>query len=97
MSEEYTVDYFIKKFEAIPEENWISGRYLSTDGYCALGHCGERRWGFTPESLALVDLFFDYELAVASVNDGNSYMFPQPTPKQRVLAACRYIKALQDV
>lgn len=32
----YNVDYFIKKFEAIPESSW--GK-INLDT-CALGHCG---------------------------------------------------------
>lgn len=35
------VEYFIKKFEAIPEENWSIGSIQDTDGNsCANGHCG---------------------------------------------------------
>ncbi len=47
---EYTLDYFIAKFEAIPETLWTTGSYLSPDGTCccALGHLGVRRH---PETL----------------------------------------------
>lgn len=53
----YTVDYFIKKFEAIPEDLWITG----SDGWklingkgCALGFC-------KPEDLeqAISDIFWE--------------------------------------
>jgi hypothetical protein len=36
----YNVDYFIKKFEAIPETKWITTYLNLEDAYCALGHCG---------------------------------------------------------
>lgn len=36
----YTVDYFIKKFEAIPEGKWCSFQQDNGRGQnCALGHC----------------------------------------------------------
>lgn len=39
----YDVDYFIEKFEAIPEEKWIKGGtydFAGTGNHCVLGHCG---------------------------------------------------------
>lgn len=37
----YDVDYFISKFEKIPEEKWIIKVFNSPDGRrCAYGHCG---------------------------------------------------------
>lgn len=38
----YTAEYFIAKFEKIPEENWVTGifREESTGRCCSLGHCG---------------------------------------------------------
>lgn len=68
----YTVDYFIEKFEKIPENNWCRNRFREGDKYCAQGHCGmnmsnaPRIWAatsakFFPESLLegfwLVNLF----------------------------------------
>lgn len=67
----YTVDYFIGKFTAIPEELWWEGDYqnpLNSAQHCALGHCGARlkilpnslyKYGTekTDESEALVELF----------------------------------------
>lgn len=36
----YDVDYFINKFEAIPEEMWCVGLWVDSEGRkCALGHC----------------------------------------------------------
>jgi hypothetical protein len=36
----YTVDYFIQKFEAIPEDKWTTGTFMNTvlKNRCALGH-----------------------------------------------------------
>jgi hypothetical protein len=37
MSEQYTVDYFIKKFEAIPDNKWITHAFIRYNGTaCAL-------------------------------------------------------------
>jgi hypothetical protein len=91
----YTVDYFIEKFSAIPDEKWWTGDYENKGRFCALGHCGEKfmRGGMTEESMALGRLFEEYLIcAVASVNDGKG-LYPQPTPKARILAALQDIKA----
>ncbi len=38
---DYTIDYFISKFEAIPEDKWVIGVVRTNDGRCcAMGHCG---------------------------------------------------------
>lgn len=39
----YTVSYFINKFEAIPEEKWISSDLERNGSCCAAGHCGIRK------------------------------------------------------
>lgn len=36
---QYTVDYFIEKFEKIPEEKWTTRLYRFGDSRCAAGHC----------------------------------------------------------
>lgn len=36
----YTVDYFIKKFEAIPEDRWTTCELHMDDKKCVAGHCG---------------------------------------------------------
>lgn len=65
---EYDVDYFIKKFEAIPRENWCKGTLqrkvhsLSEDivQHCVLGHCGvmfnHDSIYFTPEAIQLANI-----------------------------------------
>ena len=111
MTKIYDEDYFIRKFSAIPEEKWFVGEYVDPygDKFCALGHCGERRHESsilvgsilsTEESEELKNLFDTNNLHVTFVNDGLGYFitkrFPQSTPKQRILAALRYIKSKQQ-
>jgi hypothetical protein len=96
----YTVDYFIKKFEAIPEGLWNIGAYHSLDGKsCALGHCGGNAKNHLvgcEEGLALWELFWNVlQKFVHDINDCEDY-YPQPTPKQRILAALYDIKAQQN-
>ena|ERR1700733_9702192 len=103
-----TVDDFIAKFEAIPEEMWITDSFRSPDGArCALGHCGADMicdpagviTTTTPESLALNELFRIHIGVLAEhVNDKRDGFkrYLQPTPKQRILAALRDIKAKQE-
>jgi hypothetical protein len=106
----YDVDYFIAKFEAIPEEMWITEDLWTENGCCALGHCGARRLSEVedlPEAAALVSIFkphisrynndmCDDTEAVWCVNDQKGINgYNQPTPKQRILAALRDIKAKQ--
>jgi hypothetical protein len=95
MSEQkYTVDYFIEKFEGIPSAKWCTDAYIDPDGRCcAIGHCGQRRaFHRTAEAKALANLFSRHiAYSVPHVNDVE-YM-GKPTPKQRVLAALRDIKA----
>jgi hypothetical protein len=70
----YSVNYFIKKFKAIPKELWcrggLNGRYVpkyKQHEHCMLGHCGVERMGdaseLTPEATALFKLF-DASLSV---------------------------------
>lgn len=101
----YNVDYFLKKFEAIPEDKWTTGIQQNKFGQrCALGHCRplhDSKIGnehLTLEAKALKNLFIDSingpELAVVMINNGNNKQYQQPTPKQRILAALYDIKNL---
>lgn len=104
----YDVNYFIKKFEAIPEDLWITGLYYSLDrsGFCALGHCGVTKIERTEEADALESLFIsnlrDIQKVhiklrlVTSINDGLIDKYNQPTPKKRILAALYDIKKIQE-
>jgi hypothetical protein len=90
----YTAQYFIDKFEGIPEELWCCGEF--TDGlgrFCAMGFCGRRLGVCTDESFALSEIFIELGAQVPAVNDGDDSDYQQETPKQRILAALRDIQA----
>lgn len=59
----YDVDYFINKFEAIPEKNWTTIKLSDGQGACcALGHCGvtansNGEYVYTDEAEELIKLF----------------------------------------
>jgi hypothetical protein len=102
----YTVEYFINKFEAIPEENWCTLSFMNGNAKCAYGHCGVfNRDTFeskhTPESSALTYLTTGQPIksddiicaVIDKVNDGDHKDYPQPTPKQPVLAFLYDLKA----
>lgn len=95
------IDKFITKFEAIPDEKWITGDLYNpaTGACCALGHCGVREgsngnWDITPEALELCRAMFgheDYEY-VYDINDGNNKDYGGTTPKERMLNALNAAK-----
>lgn len=93
----YNVDYFIEKFEAIPEHKWIRGEYGVNGFHCAFGHCGAvhgiHDFSHLPEAEALLSILFN----TAMINDGCVEDYPQSTPKKRILAALYDIKSLQAV
>lgn len=109
METKFTVDYFIKKFEAIPEELWTIGIQQNEFGQrCALGHCmptdflsqGKMLAPFgedTGEGRALHNLFDNIlTIWVTKVNNGTHPLYQQPTPQQRILAALYDIKKLTE-
>lgn len=88
----YDVNYFIEKFEAIPEEKWCVGDFVVGDKCCAFGHCGVTKGTLdSPESIALSRIVKDTRRFIM-LNDGDHQLYRQPTPKQRVLAALRDIQ-----
>jgi len=96
----YDVNYFIKKFEAIPDELWFIGDFVDPvngSAKCAFGHCGMTNsigMNSCNEGAALHRLTKKY--MVADINDGLDPNYRQPTPKQRILAALYDIKKLQE-
>lgn len=87
------VDYFINKFEAIPDELWTTNQYHDNGKSCAMGHCGAtERMQRTEESAAFEALFVRRLLNIPCINDGQYSQYPQPTPKARILAALSDIK-----
>lgn len=109
----YNVDYFIIKFEAIPEGKWGEVDLLKNNKRCAYGLCGMINYCLpTLEAKALGVIFKNLILSgfntvlcdfvyvegnVIHINDGNTNEYRQPTPKQRILAALYDIKAAKAV
>lgn len=101
----YDVDYFLKKFDAIPEDDWCAGAFADSNGrHCAYGHCGVyevKEEGCiteisTSEGDQLEAMFESSGMHAHLVNDGDTPAYQQPTPKQRILAALHDIKAKQE-
>lgn len=97
----YTIDYFINKFEAIPEDKWHTGNYCSdidNSQKCALGHCMTEEIYWTKETSDLTELVKTFtKLEVPDVNDKVSDEYPQDTPKKRILAVLYDIKSQSAV
>jgi len=93
----YTKEYFIKKFEAIPDELWYVGKYTNPENpncHCALGHCGESApfsYGRTEESEALRNLSSSPRWNISTINDNVGFMvnYQGSTPKDRILNALK--------
>lgn len=92
---EYTVDYFIEKFEAIPLEKWTIGKFIDEEERCcALGHCGARKhqslYGIV-EARALNNLIID-KLHTSPTVINDLFYKGEETPKHRILRALKDIK-----
>jgi hypothetical protein len=98
---EYTIDYFIKKFEAIPEEDMGAG---SIYNHCALWHCGVRSGNLdytaTPEAIALgniLKIMYPDNISpldiVFCIND--NVLDNGDTPKECILNALHKVKQRQ--
>lgn len=97
----YTLDYFIEKFEAIPEDEWCTQLYVNENNQCcALGHCGVTFEKGSVEGITLNTLSIkalnspntgNY-MSIINVNDGEHPKYQQDTPKQRVLAFLKDLK-----
>jgi hypothetical protein len=85
MHKEMDAQYFIDKFEAIPENRWCVGNYVKVyvgethRRHCAHGHC----FGIKNELEGLLQIIHN----AADINDGEDGCYQQATPKQRILAA----------
>lgn len=101
MNNEFTIEYFINKFEAIPEEDIGEG---SLADHCALYHCGVRleRGEYVPteEARTLGNIFSKTMSRENLSKDPTSHVFvinDDPnlgkTPKQRLLNT---LKKLQN-
>lgn len=93
--EKYTVDYFLRKFRAIPLSQWAFGNLRTPDGRrCALGHCGVSlgQHGWPREAAALRDLL---GFSVTEVNDRGLFgarWLRSGTPRGRILEALRLVQ-----
>lgn len=105
----YDVDYFIAKFEAIPEKAWKTGcaGERGDDRHCALGHCGvydEDSWrdeDLSEEAKVLANILS----VVNPPNDSCSLPLARvifeindrgdENPRGNILAALRKVKAQQ--
>ncbi len=66
--ETFNLDYFIKKFKAIPNRKWNVGKQLALDGTrCALGHCK------LSEIDKFADLFNNETLTIIKKTSNNDY------------------------
>lgn len=108
----YTIDYFINKFEAIPENKWCTNTFDNGVSKCALGHCMDRNhtnfsisqklYGtiYGEEFAAIVKLFEkegeNGNFTIAHINDGSYNKYKQSSPKQRILAALHDLKATRQ-
>lgn len=102
------LDPFLAYLESTSEDAWQVDVVRSSDGTrnCMFGHLYQ--WGSDHPSVAQLDLKSRERLAshlweafeqlwattyaIYPINDGKNSRYPQPTPRQRVLA---YLKALQ--
>lgn len=68
----YDVDYFIKKFKAIPDSLWTVEKFIDSSGRrCALGHCGllaQTSFAYVNETNTLTALTSKFEEAAALIN-----------------------------
>lgn len=96
----YDVDYFIRKFEAIPANLWRRGG-CSPDlngRRCALGHCGCNGLmanfdDYNPEAKAFIMLFGNGDDLLATKVNDDGY---SKSPQTDVLAALRELKSKQE-
>lgn len=98
---DYSVDYFINKFENIPEDKWWTGSFRNDKDtkQCAYGHCLDNGAG---EYHGLVSFATENNINIAYINDMDyppiytGLKYYQSTPKKRVLEALYDIKAKEE-
>lgn len=82
----YDVNYFIEKFEAIPEEYWCIGSFGNGGIHCAFGHCGMRSYTDILSDVAEADALNKISNDIVDVNDGYSQKYKGQYPKERILS-----------
>ena len=100
METKYTLDYYIDKFNNIPEDKWGTGVYNDDNGHCcAFGHCGAyagREETDEARSLSTIfrELKKDNDPDLTHINDGDRGAEKYgETPKERVV---NYLKSLKS-
>lgn len=89
----YTIDHFLEKFAAIPEDQFIDNHFNSPRGSCYLGHCGETPESITNEGTSLKTLLASKTgWGPVSINTDRENKFPGDTIKGRILAVLDAIK-----
>lgn len=92
-----TAAFFLAKFRAIPDELWCVKQYHGAGWQrCAIGHTqGYKMAGQERALIALFDTLGKgrHGQACKDINDGLDPRFPQPTPKQRIIAALEMIES----
>lgn len=103
----YDHDFFLRKFSAIPDEQWCTCARTNYLGqHCAIGHT-ERNRHETKETAALnvallpirgtkSIMLHEAGWTVANINNGDDARYQQSTPKARILAALRDAKAIAE-
>jgi hypothetical protein len=108
---EYSIDYFIQKFEAIPENQIGEGEI---EKHCALYHCGVKTnkdyKNLSEEAIALANIFKplyhtqeenNLSVYIYSINDGSDNVngiienVIGNTPKERLLNSLYKLKAIE--
>lgn len=105
----YTADYFLTKFSAIPERLWCEFSRSVGEQRCALGWCYPEKimaklsqtagaYPVSDEEKALIVLvkILNPKFGAGGINNGLYKEYPQKTPKQRILAALHDIKKMQE-
>lgn len=99
----FTVQYFIDKFEKIPDSQWTIGVVCGGEKRCALGWCDvvedntpKREWVKTDEANALERIFnptfnpaVDHYDATWRINDRMMWNTEGETPKERMVNALK--------
>lgn len=100
----YTIDYFIKKFTAIPDDQWVIGKFYDPENlqrFDASGHCGVlRRNDTNAEIEALNTILRRYfpDGGATPINDGLGKfreLFGNH-PKWRILRALQAAKDAEN-
>jgi hypothetical protein len=105
--EECDIDFFINFFEGLPDEQWLvgarhRGSRRSAEGF--LANTDRPAWYALTELASKMVVHFSVDpdkgqqvksslQIIDAINDGETIEYQQATPKERVLAALRDLKA----